>query len=112
MKELLFFGIFTTLGLWAYAQNGLEGIVVEKYYVSDANDTTANGTGGVLPVGSITYRIYVDMLPGYKFQAAYGVDVAPTNVVSTGDHELRIETTTLFFNNEDRGATTPGFTKN
>jgi hypothetical protein len=74
---------------------------VEKYYISDANDATFNSTGGVLPIGSTTYRIYADMLPGYKFQAAFGVP----------SHELRISTTTLFFNNEDRGATTPTFTK-
>jgi hypothetical protein len=42
------------------------------------------------------------MLPGYKFQAAFGVP----------GHELRLETTTLFFNNEDRGAIFPTFTKN
>jgi hypothetical protein len=80
-------------------QNGLENIIVEKYYISDGNDTIANLDGGVLPVGSVTYRVYVDMLPGYKFQVCYGV---PT-------HELRIETTTLFFNNEDRGSTSPNF---
>ncbi len=94
-----------------YAQNGLECIVVEKYYVSDANDTSVNDAGGVLPVGSVTYRIYADMLPGYNFQAAYGVDVAPTGSIGAGDHELKIQTTTLFFNNQDRGATTPNFTK-
>lgn len=87
--------------LFSFAQNGLESIIVEKYYVSDANDQIANLDGGVLPVGSVTYRIFADMLPGYKFQAAYGVP----------NHELRIETTTLFFNNEDRGATAPTFSK-
>lgn len=87
--------------LSAFAQNGLERVIVEKYYVSDANDANANVDGGVLPIGSVTYRIFVDMLPGYKFQAAYGVP----------DHELRIETTTLFFNNEDRGATSPTYSK-
>ena len=87
---------------FAKAQNGLEQIIVEKYYVSDANDTNANSVGGVLPIGSVTYRIYADMLPGYKFQAGYGV----------AGHELRIATTTLFFNNEDRGATTPTFNRN
>lgn len=110
MKKILLC-IITLCNALLYAQNGLECITVEKYYVSDANDTSVNSTGGVLPVGSVTYRIYADMLPGYVFQAAYGVDVAPTGVISTGDHELRIQTTTLFFNNEDRGATTPGFTK-
>lgn len=83
----------------ANAQNGLEQIIVEKYYVSDAAD--AAGSIGTLPVGSVTYRIYADLLPGYKFQAAYGIP----------NHELRLETTTTFFNNEDRGGTTASYSK-
>ena len=66
---------------------GLENIIVEKYYVSNAAD--AGGSMGTLPVGSVTYRIFADLLPGFKFQALYGI---PT-------HELRFETTTSFFNN-------------
>lgn len=105
MKIILFSLSFLFIVLTLHAQNGLENVIVEKYYISNANDTTVNIDGGVLPVGSITYRIYADMLPGYKFQAAYGV-----NTVGAA-HELRIATTTLFFNNEDRGATTPTFSK-
>lgn len=81
---------------------GLEGIVVEKYYISNANDQSVNSTGGVLPVGSVTYRVYADLAAGYQFQAVYG----------DANHELRLETTTLFFNNEDRGAPFPTFSKN
>jgi hypothetical protein len=73
-------------------KRGLEAIIVEKYYVSDAKDAESK-TGGHLPVGSVTYRVYVDMLPGYRFQAAYGIP----------GHELQIATTTKFFNNEDWG---------
>ncbi len=97
-KNILFICLFCCSFL-VNAQNGLENIIVEKYYISDNNDTLANPDGGVLPVGSVTYRIYVDMLPGYKFQVCYGVP----------NHELRIETSTLFFNNEDRGSTSPNF---
>ena len=67
---------------FAFSQNGLEDIIVEKYYISNAADSI--GSIGNLPSGSVTYRIFVDMLPGYKFQAAYGV----------AGHELRLETTT------------------
>lgn len=88
-----FYLFFSVLHL---RSQGLEKIVVEKYYVSDANDEKAK-LGGHLPAGSVTYRIYADMLPGYRFQAAYGVE----------GHELRIATTTLFFNNDDRGAIIP-----
>ncbi|HOS47110.1 MAG TPA: T9SS type A sorting domain-containing protein [Bacteroidia bacterium] len=102
MKKIyLLVSLLTLINCATNAQNGLENVIVEKYYVSDANDSNADTDGGILPVGSVTYRIYADMLQGYKFQAAYGVP----------DHELRIETTTLFWNNEDRGATSPTFTK-
>lgn len=102
MKKITLCLSFLFIGALAQAQNGLENVIVETYYISDANDAIANPDGGVLPIGSVTYRIYADMLPGYKFQAGYGVP----------GHECRIETTTLFFNNEDRGNTTPTFTKN
>lgn len=100
MKKLLTLLLFACFTSVSFAQNGLEDVIIERYYVSEANDTLANGVGGILPVGSVTYRIYLDMLPGYKFQVAYGV----------ANHEMRIETSTLFFNNEDRGSTTPNFT--
>ena len=91
----IFLGLgMSLLGTVANAQDGLEKIIVEKYYVSTAADSI--GSVGTLPVGSTTYRVYADMLPGYKFQALYG------NVA----HPLKISTSTSFFNNEDFGATT------
>ncbi len=71
---------------------GLEGIILETYYVSDANDAT-DTDGGTLTEGSVTYRLYVDMLPGYKLSTVYG----------TANHELKITTSTGWFNNNDRG---------
>ncbi|NBP75045.1 MAG: hypothetical protein EBU61_03300, partial [Crocinitomicaceae bacterium] len=48
----------------AYAQ-GLQGIVVEKYYQANSADVTnandVNGAVTPLTTGSVTYRIYVDM---------------------------------------------------
>ncbi len=67
---------------------GLEKIIVEKYYIATENDTKIEQVGR-LAKGSVTYRIYVDMLPGYTFQAAFGVE----------GHELSLNTTTYFFNN-------------
>ena len=101
MKKNLLLALAAFATFETFSQNGLENIVVEKYYISNENDATVNEFG-VLPVGSVTYRIYVDMLPDYKLQAIYGVP----------GHEMRIATTTLFFNNEDRGATTPTYNKN
>jgi len=111
IKKLMLCLYLMCISMLAQSQ-GLEGLIVEKYYVSDAND--AAGSVGTLPTGSVTWRFYVDMLPGYKLQAVYGVDAAPATapgVLSPGDHELRLETTTSFFNNEDRGAITPTYTK-
>ncbi len=103
MKKILLasFVLFAT-SFTSFAQTGLEGVIVERYYVSNANDTNANSLGGVLPIGSVTWRVYLDMMPDYVFQSAYG----------DANHELRIETTTLFFNNEDRGAVHPSFNCN
>lgn len=100
MKQILLFLVIGISFFSARAQNGLEAVIVERYYVSNAAD--AAGSTGVLPAGSVTYRIFVDLLPGYTFQAAYGV----------AGHELRFQTTTAFFNNEDFGATTPTYSKN
>ena len=76
----------------AEAQQGLEKIFIEKYYISDSADAQV-GAGGFLPVNSTTYRIWVDMKPGYSLQAVYGVP----------GHPLKFETSTTFFNNEQSG---------
>lgn len=86
-------GIFLVFACTFAHSQGLENIIVEKYYICDAKDS--NASEGHLPVGSVTYRIFADMKPGYRFQAAFGV---------TG-HELRLATTTFFYNNEDYGGT-------
>jgi hypothetical protein len=77
--------------LYSQAQNGLEGIVVEKYYVSDAADSAdADANGAVYPlhVGSVTYRVYADLLPGYSFIQSFGDQ----------NHPLKVNTTTSFYN--------------
>ena len=84
MKIVYNISFFIMLCFHVSAQQGLEGIIVEKYYISNENDKAVDGDGGELPNNSVTYRVYVDMLPGYIFQAAYGVP----------EHELKISTTT------------------
>jgi len=91
-KIVLGLGLFLC-GISAQAQNGLERIIVEKFYISDATDE-ANSVGR-LPVGSVTYRVYVDMLPGYNFQMVYG----------DKNHDLNIYSDSTFYNDEDRGKT-------
>lgn len=106
--KIVLFGLSSFLaGAFANAQNstGLEKIIVEKYYIS--NQADADASIGALPVGSVTYRIFVDMKQGYKFQAAYG----NTDAFGQPTHTLFFKTTTSFFNNEDRGSITPTYTK-
>lgn len=85
--------LFIFSSVYSQSVHGLEKIIVEKYYVSDSTDAKAK-TGGYLPDGSVTYRIFVDLLPAYRFQAAYGVP----------GHPMQIVTTTSFFNNANDGA--------
>jgi hypothetical protein len=98
MKKILLglYLSFLALALAGQSQ-GLEKIIVEKYYVSNAGDEA--GSSGTLPAGSVTWRIYADMAPGYYLLQVYGI---PT-------HPLTISTTTSFFNNTDYGAVTPAF---
>jgi len=102
MKIVYNLSFFVLLCFQVSAQQGLEGIIVEKYYISNENDKAVDGDGGELPANSVTYRVYVDMLPGYIFQAVFGVV----------EHELKIATSTRFFNNEDRGNRHPVYTRN
>jgi hypothetical protein len=95
----LFFSIFTFVLATgqSFSQQGLEGIIVEKYYISTEEDNAHPELSGELTPGSITYRIYVDLKPGYTFQMAYG---AP-------NHELFIKSTDLFYNHLEYGAEYP-----
>jgi len=87
MKKTLI-GLFFALLAIAGQSQGLNKVIVEKYYVSDATDFTASG--GTLPVGSVTWRIYVDMAPGYVFQQASGDKF----------HSLVFNTSTTFYNSD------------
>jgi hypothetical protein len=87
MKTLLttlFFSLFAAY----YATAQLEKVIIEKYYVSDANDAT-DVDGGVVPVGSTTYRIYLDLKPGTVLKRIYG----------DANHPFSISSSEVFFNN-------------
>lgn len=74
--------------------SGLEGIVVETYYIADGNDAAdQDGSTGGLVAGAVTYRVFADLKPGYKLLTVGGFT----------DHPITFSTTTDFFNNEDRG---------
>jgi hypothetical protein len=70
----------------------IENVYVETYYVSDTNDATDTTGGTTLEDRSKTYRIYVDLLPGYKIKKIYG----------DANHTLKISSTANFYNNHDR----------
>lgn len=74
----------------------LEGIIVERYYSTDAEDAADTDGGPNLMEGSEVYRVYVDLKPGYRLETVFG----------NANHGLSIETTTEFWNNTDRGETT------
>jgi hypothetical protein len=86
MKQLFIIQI-VILTLHTGLCQGLEDIIVEKYYISDKEKPTFTGWD-TLPKGSVTYRIYVDMAPGYRLNTLYGNE----------NHLLRISTTTYFYN--------------
>ena len=77
-----------------FAQSDLEDVIVETYYISDANDATDTIGGGV-PVGSRTYRVYLDLCTDCALRSVYG-DI---------NHALLIQSTAPIFNHNDRGKT-------
>ena len=92
MRYILVLIIISAIQFTGFSQ--LEKVIVEKYYVSDLSDAT-DTLGGGLPVGSTTYRIYVDLAPGSVLKKIYG-DV---------NHPFSIQSTTPFFNHESDGQT-------
>lgn len=90
MRLLVFllFGLFC-LPLCGVAQ-GIENIIVEKYF----DNSLCHITTDSLPAKATTYRVFVDMAPGYKMQVVYG---AP-------GQELFFRTSTYFFNSSFAGA--------
>ena len=96
MKRLYTICLFLLSGILS-AQPGLQGIVVEPYYVTGKADASGFNSSGPIENGSVTYRIYVDLEPGYRFQAAYG----------SPDHPLEIASDRVFFNHNHSGNTHP-----
>ncbi|NVO20405.1 MAG: hypothetical protein HXX13_11930 [Bacteroidetes bacterium] len=100
MRKFALVASFSLMSVVLWAQNGLERILVERYYITDSIDSVYSHPP--LPVGSVTYRIYADMLPGYKVQSIYG----------SPQHPLTMNTTTYFFNQSDYGSTIPTISAN
>jgi len=70
----------------------LENVLVETYYISDSLDAT-DSTSKPLPIGSTTYRIFINLKPGSKLKKVYGDAFHPIKIISTD----------TFWNNTDNG---------
>ena len=92
MKYILLFILFQFILFLNNLQAQIENIIVEKYYISDSNDAM-DTTGGALEVGSVTYRIYADLMPGTRLRKIYG----------DANHAFKISSTEIFFNNKADG---------
>jgi hypothetical protein len=96
IKKIILGLALTLSGSYAKAQ-GLEGIIVEKYYVANAADESNSIANGAIPQlvanQSVTYRVYVDMEAGWKFSLLKG----------NANHPLKITTTTAFYNDPNNG---------
>jgi Secretion system C-terminal sorting domain len=90
MKNIVLIICFIFSSVVSFAQ--LEKLVVEKYYISDANDATDTTGGGIAP-GTVTYRVYADLLPNTRIKRIFG----------TSGHPFIVSSTQPFFNNKSQG---------
>jgi hypothetical protein len=97
MKKIIFILLLGAFVLPVSLRAQITNVIVEKYYVSDANDATdtIDGPARALPEGSATYRVYIQLQPGSKLRKIYG-DTSVTY------HPLIISSTQEFYNNVDR----------
>jgi len=76
------------------AQNYIENLVVEKYYISDENDADNPFSPGLNPADT-TYRVFIDLCEGCKLISLFG----------NSNNLLEISSTQPFFNTNDFGVT-------
>ncbi|MGR6087833.1 MAG: T9SS type A sorting domain-containing protein [Arcticibacter sp.] len=77
-------------------------VIVEKYYVSDVNDSTDTLGNITLAPGTATYRVFVELATGSKLKSVYG----------DSNHPLMIQSTESFYNNTDRPNAVFGYQMN
>ncbi|MBK9274554.1 MAG: T9SS type A sorting domain-containing protein [Flavobacteriales bacterium] len=113
-KQLLL-GTALCCGTLVAQAQGLEGIIVEEYHTvtqADAdflNNDLGNSSFTIAP-GSKVYRVYVDMLPGYKLNQVFGApETFPGSGVSL--NPLDFSTTTTFWNDDNFGSELPAQTR-
>lgn len=94
MKNGLLISFLVALLCPFFLKAQVRNVIVETYYISDANDATdtIDGCGRALPINSTTYRVYVQLEHGYKLKKVYG----------DANHSLKILSTDTLFNNINR----------
>jgi hypothetical protein len=105
MKKITLLMACILIALTHEAQNGLQAVIVEKYYQTNAADSANaanNNASTILRKGSVTYRVFIDMAPGYKFLTYFG-----NKVGGVVQHPLIFRTTTDFYNDPTWGQVYP-----
>ncbi|MFM7016094.1 MAG: T9SS type A sorting domain-containing protein [Bacteroidota bacterium] len=96
MKSIVkFLFLFLFIGLNTQAQ--IQNVIVEKYYLPDANDLS-NTDGGQLQQGAVTYRVFIDLTGGSKV----------TRIFADSLHLLKVKSTQPFFNNDTLNSSNGG----
>ncbi|MBK8500677.1 MAG: hypothetical protein IPL52_18100 [Flavobacteriales bacterium] len=80
---------------------GLQGVVVENFHVTNQADADyynglGNGSGTMTP-GLTTYRVYIDMAPGYKLNTVFG----------SAGNVMDVTSTAVFWNDDGFGTQFP-----
>jgi hypothetical protein len=83
----LILGIIGTSMCHDAVAQGIEGLYVEPYYTAGEQDYDSAAWIPLKP-GTVTWRVFVDLAPGWKVQAIYGSET----------HPLEITTSTRFYN--------------
>ncbi len=91
-RILIIISLLASGYLTSFAQ--IERVNIETYYIADANDAT-DTTGGLLEEGAVTYRVFIDLLPGSKIISIYG----------DNNHPLVFSSDQPFFNHREEGIT-------
>ena len=94
MNSIKFSILFVILWFSVATYSQIENVRVETYYISDSDDAT-DLTGGNVEVGSTTYRIFIDLLPGSSIRSIYGSE----------HHPLAFSSTQPFYNHMEDGVT-------
>ena len=88
----------------AIVAQGLQGVIVENYHTTTQADADYyNGLGngsGTMTAGLNTYRVFIDMAPGYRLNTVFGSAGNPLDITST----------TVFWNDDGYGAQFPAQT--